>query len=72
MFFFCCESLIYKTKSLKNVLQYTEGYYRTMQKGGGIAPPVKILTAQLHHAVFHSRVVMLDGKLFVFHAQAVA
>ena len=37
-----------------------------------IAPPVKTLTAQLHHAVFHSRFVMFHGELFVFHAQSVA
>ena len=49
-------------------------YRRSLQdhaKRGGIAPPVKTLTAQLHHAVFHSCFVMFDGKLFVFHAQAI-
>ena len=30
-----------KTKSLKNVLQYTEGYYRTMQKGEALRLPLK-------------------------------
>ncbi|MFE8314848.1 hypothetical protein RNI19_25745, partial [Salmonella enterica subsp. enterica serovar 1,4,[5],12:i:-] len=30
-----------KTKSLKNVLQYTEGHYRTMQKGEALRLPLK-------------------------------
>ena len=30
-----------KTKSLKNVLQYTEDYYRTMQKGEALRLPLK-------------------------------
>ena len=29
------------TKSLKNVLQYTEGHYRTMQKGEALRLPLK-------------------------------
>ncbi|MEL9084261.1 hypothetical protein J4Y61_11190, partial [Escherichia coli] len=30
-----------QTKSLKNVLQYTEGHYRTMQKGEALRLPLK-------------------------------
>ncbi|WP_213865717.1 hypothetical protein, partial [Escherichia coli] len=41
-FFFCCTWIVNSaTKSLKNVLQYTEDYYRTMQKGEALRLPLK-------------------------------